>query len=222
MIDRRMELPSTDVSGLVSGANRILVGGEIIQYATAKPLGEGRWELKGLLRGRGGTEIAAAAGHASSAAVTVIDERLTKLEQSLVPVVSTETYAAIGRADEQPVFAAVETARSSLKPPSPVHARKAVSVEGNWRLEWTRRARGAWRWTDAADVPLIEETESYLVGIGAVGSPVALLTTKASSLELSAETVAQYQSESPGASIWVRQIGSHGQSDPLLLAHLPH
>lgn len=45
-------LTDTDIAGLAAGANRMLVGGELLQFLQARPLGQGRWRLSGLLRGR--------------------------------------------------------------------------------------------------------------------------------------------------------------------------
>jgi hypothetical protein len=53
-----LELQDASMGQLLQGANRAKVGSEIVQFASASPLGAGNWRLSGLLRGRGGTECA--------------------------------------------------------------------------------------------------------------------------------------------------------------------
>ena len=64
--------PAT-TTALAQGANRLLVGGEIIQFARCEALGEGEWRLFGLLRGRGGTEHHALVGHSAGTPATALD-----------------------------------------------------------------------------------------------------------------------------------------------------
>lgn len=62
LADPAMELAPTTRSGIADGANRLLVGEEILQYRDAVEPTPGEWILTGLLRGRGGTEGAALEG----------------------------------------------------------------------------------------------------------------------------------------------------------------
>jgi hypothetical protein len=75
LFDRRAEMevdlasadfvldPAT-LAEIAGGANRALVGGEVLQFAGAERVAGVRWRLSGLLRGRGGTEPLALQGHA--------------------------------------------------------------------------------------------------------------------------------------------------------------
>lgn len=214
--DRDTELATADGAALASGANRLLVGDEIVQFMEAFPLGEGRWRLSGLLRGRGATEAEALAGHAAGTRVVLLDERLLVLDgASFDP--ATERLAAIGLADAAPVFAVVSSPGRSRQPLAPVHA-EACKTPTGLALSWTRRARGAWAWRDAVEVPLIEESEHYEVGAGSVAAPVRSWTSQIPSLTLSANQLAPLPS---GTALWVRQIGSHARSPELLLHILP-
>ena len=49
-------LTSCDEEALASGANVAILGGELLQFADALPLGGGRFRLSRLIRGLGGTE----------------------------------------------------------------------------------------------------------------------------------------------------------------------
>ena len=62
MLSNDMALTDATVRQLAMGANRALLGTELVQFIRAVPLGNRQWRLEGLLRGRGGTEQAIA-GH---------------------------------------------------------------------------------------------------------------------------------------------------------------
>lgn len=59
------------------------------------------------------------------------------------------------------------------------------------------------------------------MGLGPVEGPLLFWDVTAPSLALDAPTVAVLESDHPGEDLWVRQVGSHAQSDPLLLTTIP-
>ena len=59
-----------------------------MQFAQCEPEGNGLWQLCGLLRGRGGTEIEALAGHEPGAPVTLLDDRLVPLPANPYPALA--------------------------------------------------------------------------------------------------------------------------------------
>ena len=206
-------LATVDGAALAAGANRLLVGEEIVQFMQAEPLGEGLWRLTGLLRGRGATEAAARAGHAAGIRAILLDERLLLFDAAVLDPAH-ERFAAIGAGDAEPVFAAVAAAGRSRRPLPPVHPSALPTPDGGLLLEWTRRARGAWIWADGVDVPLVEESERYEVGAGALETPAATWLCTAPRLELGA---AELSALAPGTPLWVCQIGTHARSPALLL-----
>lgn len=219
LIDHDAALASCSLAELAQGSNRLLVGSEVLQFQNAEPLGEGGWLLTGLLRGRGGTEIHALAGHATGAAATLLDTRLLALGENALAM-ATESFAAIGLGDEEPALAEVENAGASLRPPSPVHAHMTVAADGSLDCSWVRRARGQWNWPDEVDLPLVEEMEVYEVGFGAIDAPHRLWAAPSPSFHLESVTSdALLSSHGPGP-FWVRQVGSFGKSDALLLGQL--
>jgi len=210
-------LAGADADALAMGANRALVGGEVLQFAEAAPLGGGRWRLAGLLRGRAGTEAAAQAGHGVDTPFALLDADLVRIDAARLG--SAPAIAAIGLADPAPVTAAIAAAGATLRPLSPVHPRIETGVSGA-TLRWTRRSRGAWSWFDGVDVPLNEQAEAYLVGVGAPDAPAAGWQLAEPRLELSVAEFAQLAASHPGSPLWVRQLGSFAASDPLLLTIL--
>jgi hypothetical protein len=136
-----LSLSETDMVGIAAGANRMMVGGEVLQFANAQPLGGGLWRLSGLLRGRGGTEHHAASGHPVGAPAILLDEGLTPLDPNLVPSSSATTIAALGLGDSEPVLAELQNTGLSRRPLTPVHARKHIDADGS--LQFSGRGEPA-------------------------------------------------------------------------------
>ncbi|ABC64884.1 phage tail protein [Erythrobacter litoralis] len=212
---------SASAEAIVRGANRILVGGEIIQFATASQAGEDSWMLSGLLRGRGGTEAAAARGHAAGTPVILLDDRLVDMQASGAPIPVDGDLAAIGPGDAEPVHAPLRNVGLTLRPLVPVHPRCTISGSDGLAACWMRRARGAWTWPEAVEVPLVEERESYRVGAGPVDTPVRSWSVDTNRFELAPASLSELLAIAAGEPLWVRQVGTHDLSPPLLLATLP-
>ena len=199
---------------LAFGANRLLVGNEILQFLRPVALGNRRWRLDGLLRGRGGTEGAALNGHPAGTTGILLDDSLIPLDQLAPAAAGADAFAAIGLADPGPALASMMGSGSSLRPLNPVHPRATMLAGGALQLGWTRRARGAWFWTDAVDVPLVEQSERYRIGAGDTARPVRQWEAVSPGITLSP---AQIDGLPAGTSVWVQQVGSHALSPPLLL-----
>lgn len=213
-------LATSSAEGLANGANRALLGGEVIQFVIATPLGEARWRLEGLLRGRGGTERAALAGHPAGTPFVLLDDRPLALDPAKVGPSAGTAIVGIGLGDAEPVHAPIANPGITLRPLAPVHPRALRLADGALALGWTRRARGAWNWPDEVDAPLVEQAESYRVGLGPVDAPLLAWEVSAPELSIPAATLAPLASAHPGAALWVRQAGNSALSDALLLATL--
>lgn len=210
-------LTPSDANRIAEGANRALVGEEILQFAHCNALGGGHWRLSGLLRGRGGTERTAAEGTPAGAPFVLLDDRLVPLDPARLG--SAGAIAAIGLADPEPVVAEIAARNVGLVPLCPVHG-QVSRPDGGLHLAWCRRSRGAWAWTDGIDVPLGEQAERYFVGIGDPDQPVLYWETTVPQLTLDATVAAQLHADHAGKALWVRQVGTHAMSAPLLLTVL--
>ncbi|MBO6767073.1 MAG: phage tail protein [Erythrobacter sp.] len=218
--DEDSELETATVDAIARGANRLLVGNEIAQFAHAEPEGHGRWRLTGLLRGRGGTEVEALAGHMPGTPVTLIDDRLFALPADLILGIG-GGLAAMGLADEEPVVAALENGGRTRRPLFPVHPGAETDGTGGLTLSWTRRARGGWRWLDEVEQPLVEQEEAYEVGLGTPHAPDRLWTVSEPRMQLNSAEISALASLYPDAPFWVRQKGSFALSTPLHLTNIP-
>ena len=216
--DTAMVLVPTTREGIGSGDNRLLVGDEILQFCDAMPLGDARWRVTGLLRGRGGTESAAMAGHGTGARVALLDERLVGLAAHTAVLAATH-LAALDASGADPVVAPVEGFGRTLVPLCPVHPRVLRLADGGMELRWTRRARGMWNWPDQVEIPLIEQSERYEIGTGDIGadgiaSPGVLMETDRPFARIESDVLSGLPASTP---IWVRQVGTHAKSPALLL-----
>lgn len=209
------QFATVDGAALAAGANRVLIGDEVIQFMVAEPLGAGRWRLSGLLRGRGGTEAEALRGHAVGTLVVLLDDRLTLLEPGAIDP-SADRVAAIGNPDAEPVFASVRTPGRSRAPLAPVHPASRILPDGSLALEWTRRARGQWGWLDGVETALVEEVESYEIGAGPTAAPIRSWSSATTLLTIEMPELVDLPA---GTTIWVRQLGSFARS-PALPLHL--
>lgn len=220
LVDPAMQLASADVKQIAFGANLALVGEEILQFAQATSLADGSWRLQGFLRGRGGTESAIAT-HAAAETFALLDNRPVALDATILGTGSDRQVIAVGRADVDPVAAAVLLDGLTLRPLAPVHPRSAVLADGSLSLSWARRARGGWQWQDGVDMPLVEQTEAYLVTLGPIDAPLALWSVSEPRLDIPATLLSELSAQAPGEALRVRQQGTHALSETLLLCTIP-
>ncbi|MDB5696515.1 MAG: hypothetical protein JWN21_2058 [Sphingomonas bacterium] len=174
-----MALDDADAAALDRGANLALVGDELVQFGTAEPLGDGRWRLRGLWRGRRGT--LPSAGVAGSRFVLLGADTTSAIDLPLAALGGTVRIMAAGVGDvDEPSVATANVAGVSVLPLAPIGLRWTATGEGGAVVSWLRRSRAGWRWLDGVDAPLGEESEHYRVTIGAreelVTTPAAIVT----------------------------------------------
>jgi hypothetical protein len=197
-----MDLGDADAAALDRGVNLALVGGELLQFGSAEPLGGGRWRLTRLLRGRRGTEGAVAA--AGDRFVLLEGEAARTIDLPVSALGRAVRVMASGVGDDEPVEARCTIGGASVVPPSPVHLRREGLM-----LRWVRRSRAGWRWIDGVDAPLGEESEAYRVtvtGAGTGAGGTRIVDCAAPELALKAAEVAA------GVTVSVRQRGMFGES----------
>jgi len=168
-----------------------------------------------MLRGLGGTEVAALAGHPAGAAFVILDDAPIALDAAAIA--GATQIAAAGLADADPAVAPIANPGATLKPLQPVHPVISWQADGGLLLCWKRRSRGGWQWLDHVDVPLNEEFERYRVGIGSTTQPERVWEVAKAMLDFSPADIADLQANHAGQPVWVRQVGSYAASDPLLL-----
>lgn len=201
---------------LAMRANRALLGQEIIQFASALPLGGGQWRLSGLWRGRGGTETALAA-HQAGEPFILLDGSGIALDPQAIGEAPGTLIAALGLGDPVPVTSPIALRGIGVRPLAPVHGRATQGPDGSIHLGWTRRARGAWQWQDFADVPLNEQTETYTVSFGDESATIASWEATNPELLIDAASFAALLAALPAGFFSVVQRGDRGVSTALTI-----
>jgi hypothetical protein len=159
-------LSSASEIAVLNGANEAVIGQEIVQFKYATLIATGTYVLSGFLRGRRGTEWAMPSHF--------IGERFCLLPVTNVPASFSElgqsrTYKAVSTRSTLAAATAQTFTNTgvALRPYSPVQLGGApiTPFDGTVQLTWVRRTRKGGAWSDFADVPLGEATESYVVQI---------------------------------------------------------
>lgn len=220
LIGEDLSLIDATMRQLAMGANRALIGSEIIQFGSAVPLGQGRWRLSGLWRGRGGTENAIEL-HQIGEAFALLDGTGTALNPQAVGTVPGTLIAAIGLGDSASVTAPIMLGGIAFRPPSLVHGHWSRRPDGAHLLHWTRRARGGWLWQDGVDVPLGEQAEAYEVSYGTPGTTYARWEAVVAELALTPAELSALGAAVPTGEFSIRQRGDRALSEPLFLAPPP-
>lgn len=165
-----MWLESRSDAALATGANLAVAGEELVQFGVAEPVGDRRFRLSRLLRGRRGTEWATNL-HAAGEPFVLIDAATLAAAEPPLSAVGGDVMlrpCGIGdSADAPPVVRSF--AGESVRPPSPVHLRCAVQQDGSIAISWVRRSRSGWLWMSGTDAPLVEEREAYRLTLASAG-----------------------------------------------------
>lgn len=206
-----MALFNADEAALLAGANRALLGRELIQFGQASRIGERRWRLIHLLRGRGGTEWAMAGHGVGDDFLLLEEEALLAIAPEHIRIGTDLLVNAIGVGDVAPVQTRAPVAGQALLPLSPVHAR-AMLDEAGWHVDWIRRSRSGWRWNDGVDVPLGEEQELYHLTLTQAGAVIRTANAAQPRWTYDAASMASDRARGFGGPVLaeIRQVGTHG------------
>ncbi|MFL6770472.1 MAG: phage tail protein [Sphingomicrobium sp.] len=154
LVNAAQILLNADQDAMMAGANLALLGDELIQFGRAEQLDPGLFRLSHLLRGRRGTEWAAA-GHAVEDVFCLMNAATIRSVDLPGSSVGAELRAiAHGVGDAAPLPVATRlVSGEAMRPPSPCHL-KAIRVGSNLSLSWVRRSFRGWTWSDGVgDVP---------------------------------------------------------------------
>jgi hypothetical protein len=161
------ELATVTLASMLNGANLAIVGDEIIQFRDATLEDNGSYTLRGLLRGRRGSEYAMA-GHAGGERFILVSHATMIRVPAPTEFIGVEKlYKAVGLGKTLANTTAVTFTNLcyGLKPYAPVHLGGGRDASGNVTLNWIRRTRIDGSWRDGVDVALGESSEEYVVEI---------------------------------------------------------
>ena len=216
LVNPSMTLESVEDSVLLGGANRAMVGGELVQFGSAEAVGEGLWRLSRLLRGRAGTEGAMAHDTGTpfvlldDPALVALPDNLARLAEGGGAALQWASYAdtAIGEIDIAPAGAA-------LRPFAPVHGAVDSDGAGGVYVAWVRRSRFDTGWRDHVDLPLGEGSERWRVELTPPVAGIGPWELAEAVLHIGAAEMAGIAG---GARLSIRQVGDFTLSPPLLLS----
>jgi hypothetical protein len=192
---------------------------EMLQFQTATLVAPGTYEISGLLRAQGGTELAMRPAVGAGANFVVLNAAVVRLDLAAAEIRLPYNWR-IGPAsrdigDASYVAAAHTFQGLGLKPLSPVHVRGA-RAGGDVLVSWMRRTRiGGDSW-EAPEVPLAEDAESYEVDV-LDGETVlrTLVSATPAVTYTAAQQAADFGSEQPGYDIRVYQMSAtYGRGSP--------
>lgn len=184
-------LSSTTAVLVLNGANRALIGSEIIQFKTATANGLRTYVLSGLLRGRNGTEFAIATHGASESFVMLVS---TINVAGLYDEIGVERYykaVTRGKTLDWGTATAFTNTGVALRPYAPCQLGGGRDGSDDITLTWVRRTRIGGSWLDYSDVPLSESAEQYLVYIYEDSSYASVKHSIVASAQTATYTAAQ-------------------------------
>ncbi len=212
LLNDALWLESRSDEALVGGANLASIGDELIQFGRAEPLGNRRFRLSRLLRGRRGTEWAMTDHVAGEPFVLIEPASLAVIEPPLALIGGEARLLASGLGDIEPVEATVILSGEAVRPPAPVHLAAERSANGDLAISWVRRSRIGWTWLSGTDTPLAEESEAYELTLSAIGMA---RTVTISNSPFVYSVAAQAADGAVGEiAISVRQLGTLAPSRP--------
>jgi len=163
-------LESRDAAAMANGANLAVLGSELIQFASALPIGPQRFRLTGLLRGCRGSEWAMNSHAVGEPFVLISPGSLQEIALPPLALGTSISIKARGLADydAQPIERILTG--EAMKPPSPVSLVAETAADGGLSVAWVRRSRAGWLWPANEEPPLGESTEKYrLTVVGSAG-----------------------------------------------------
>jgi len=160
-------LSSRSALQVLNGANPLLVGNELIAYRSALDLGENRYTLSGLLRGRKGTEWAMSTHEIGESCVYFHSDfikfhGLTPSDNGYPLWFRPVSLGPLGMTGAPQQFT---PQMRHLMPLSADHVTGERDGAENLTVTWTPRGRIAGEWDDLSETPVGEVVESYEVDI---------------------------------------------------------
>ena len=213
LVNAGMTLLNISEAQLLAGGNRAMVGGEVVQFARATPLGSGRWRLEQLLRGRGGTEDVAGPHAAGTGFVLIDDDAVLALPDAMA-LRAASGGAAIEvqeRGETAMALHPVAAGARATLPLAPVHGRVERLADGGRRVSWVPRSRLGARWRDGVDAPTGETVSRWRVQFSDSANVPVTLEVEQPVLTLGAGGFAA------NSALLVAQVGDFGVSPPLAL-----
>jgi hypothetical protein len=150
----------------LNGGNAALLGDEVVCFRSATLIGTLRWRLTGFLRARRGTDYATST-HVGGERFVLLDPANVYRVAQDIDDLGTKFFRPVraGTSVDGVASEEVQITGAALKPLSVAHLRAIpdTSTPGDWLIRWVRRGRIGQSLRDGLDVPINEDSESYVV-----------------------------------------------------------
>lgn len=213
LVNPAMTLESVGDAALLGGANRAMLGGELLQFGRAEIVSPGVWHLSRLLRGRAGTD--AATIHAAGEPFVLLDDPAALMLPETLAGWTESGAAALQWAPRGATTLteiAVPAAGRALRPLAPVQGRVRPDGAGGVIATWIRRSRIDAGWRDHVDQPLGESREAWRVTLVPAVPDIGPWDLSSPTLAIAAAELAALL---PGSALEIRQVGDFALSPPL-------
>lgn len=210
-----MTLESVGDAALLAGANRAMIGGELLQFGVAQTVSPGVWRLSRLLRGRAGTADETAHG-IGEAFVLLDDSALLALPAEIARLAEGggAMLQWMPRGGDALTEIPLPAAGRALRPLAPVHGRVRTDGSGGLTIDWIRRSRADAGWRDHVDQASGETRDAWRIELSPAVPGIGPWESTAPTLTIDAGDVAMLPA---GSAIHIRQAGDFALSPPLSL-----
>ena len=175
-------LASASLEEVLAGANLAAIGDgssanwELFQFTDAVLVGPDTWEISGRLRGQAGSDALPSTDWPAGSIFVLLDGAVEQvaLDEAARGLARHWRIGPAGRPPDDPSYLHLVAAFDGigLRPLAPVHLRARREGTGDLAVSWIRRTRidgDSWQ---SVEVPLGEESESYLVRVMQAGAVV--------------------------------------------------
>lgn len=199
------------------GTNMCLLGSELLSFRNAVDLGNGLYQLSGLMRGLRGTERFSASHRVGEPFLLLDAGGILRVPLSPGQIGTEYQWRGVsfGQTLSQGQTIAHTPTGASAKPLAPVGARKSVAA-GDITLTWDRRTRSLQDFpANGVDVPLFETSEAYEIDIFASGAfstiKRTLFVSSASAIYTASHQTVDFGASQSTVNVRIHQIGAAGR-----------
>lgn len=215
-----VQLSSRTEDEVLEGVNRILIGKEVVGFATATLVSADVYDLTDLLRGLLGTEEQVGLHSANEEAVLLTGPGIKFLPFPLASLGIEWHYKAVPFGGNEADFEGdpFTAEANNVLPLAVAHLGGVRETNLDWTLSWTRRTRAFIDPLRSDLIPLHEDSESYEVEVRNVGTGAVIATYTSTSPSLvytEAQQIVDFGSAQASIRVAVFQISSRvGRGKP--------
>lgn len=201
-------LSGTTYAGMLAGTLTLIVGDEIIYGRDVTLETDGSYTVRGLLRGRRGTEYAMSPHEIGDRVILYDAATFVRIAQDNADIGIERSYkcVSVGLTLAATPAQTFTNEGANLMPYAPVHLGGGRDASNNLTINWIRRNRLDGSWRDGVDVPMSESVESYEVDVYSDNTYTTVVNTLTSSVQTVDYSAATQTGDglTPGATVYFK------------------